>query len=318
MQQNVLVIGGSGFIGRHIVAKLSAEGYRVTVPTRRRDRAKAIWMLPTVDVIEGNVRDLDFLKQLMAGKTAVINLVGVLHSRPGAPFGPEFAKAHVELPQKIIEAMKAIGVRRLLHVSALGASDQGPSMYSRSKAAAERLVRASDLDWTLFAPSVVFGPEDKFLNTFAALAKVFPVMPLAGSGARLQPVYVEDVAQAFVNALENKESVGQRYELAGPRIYTLGELVRFASWAAIGKPRLVLPLPLAIGKLQALLFELLPGPTLMSRDNVDSLKADNVSGARGLEALGITPTAMETIASQYLAGKHPRTRFDAYRIEHRD
>jgi uncharacterized protein YbjT (DUF2867 family) len=317
MKHNVLVIGGTGFIGRHIVSKLAADGHRIAVPTRKRDRARPLQMLPTVEVVEANIYEPEALAALMPGKTAVINLVGVLHSKAGSPYGPDFAKAHVELPKNIIAAMRAAGVQRLLHMSALGASSQGPSMYSRSKAAGEALVKESALAWTIFRPSVVFGPEDRFLNTFAGLAKWFPVLPLAGGDAKLQPVYVEDVAQAFVHALVDNASIHQIYELAGPRIYTLKELMQFASAAATGHVRPVLPLPFAVGKLQALMFEILPGPTLMSRDNLDSLKADNVSGAQDLARLGVEATAMEGIASQYLAGKHPRTRYDAYRVDHR-
>ncbi|HET7773786.1 MAG TPA: complex I NDUFA9 subunit family protein [Burkholderiaceae bacterium] len=314
MLHKILVIGGSGFIGRHLIARLVEQGHQITVPTRRRDRARHLWLHPKLDVIEADVHSPDALARLVAGQTAVINLVGVLHSKPGTPYGPAFAKNHVELVRKIIQAMQQAGVKRLLHMSALGASAQGPSMYSRSKAAGEALVRDSGLDWTIFQPSVVFGPEDQFLNTFAKLAKIAPVFPLAGSGARLQPVYVQDVAQTFVTALHDRATIGQSYQLAGPTVYTLAELVRFA--AAVGAHRNipVLPLPLGMGKLQALAMELAPGPTLMSRDNVDSLKADNVATEDGLARLGIHAQAMEPIATQYLQGKHPRTRSDAWRV----
>ncbi len=317
MTHNILLIGGTGFIGRHIVSKLAQLDCRISVVTRRRDRARHLMMLPIVDVIEADVNVDGVLQQVMQDKTAVINLVGILHSRSGSPYGPDFAKIHVELPRKIAAAMHIAGVSRLLHISALGASAQGPSMYSRSKAAGEAAIKASGLQWTIFQPSVVFGPEDHFLNTFARLAKWLPVLPLAGSNSRLQPVYVEDVAQAFVQALDDLNAIGKTFELAGPRIYTLKELVQISSAAARGCVRPVLPLPLILGKLQALFFELLPGSSLMSRDNLDSLKVDNVSGVQGLQSLGITPTALEPIAAQYLAGKHPRTRYDAYRIDHR-
>jgi NADH dehydrogenase len=318
MLHKILVIGGSGFIGRHLIAQLVEKGHRITVPTRKRDRARHLWLHPKLDVIEADVHCPDTMARLVAGHTAVINLVGVLHSKPGSPYGPDFAKNHVDLVRKIVGAMSQAGVgaekARLLHMSALGASAQGPSMYSRSKAAGEALVRDSGLAWTIFQPSVVFGPEDQFLNTFAKLAKIAPVFPLAGSGAKLQPVYVQDVAQAFVTALDDRATIGQTYQLAGPTVYTLAELVRFA--AAVGAHRNipVLPLPLGIGKLQALAMELAPGPTLMSRDNVDSLKADNVATDDGLARLGIHAQAMEPIATLYLQGKHPRTRSDGWRV----
>jgi NADH dehydrogenase len=220
----------------------------------------------------------------------------------------------VQLVERVIAAMRQAGVVRLLHMSALGANLDGTSMYSRSKAAGEALVRASALDWTIFQPSVVFGPDDHFLNTFAGLAHWFPIIPLAGSSARLQPVYVIDVAAAFVAALARPDCVGQSLVLVGPRIYTLKELVQFAGLAAIGKLRPVLPLPMALGKLQAMMFEMLPGEPLISRDNLDSLKVDNISGDDGLEALGITAHSMEPIAAQYLAGRNPRTRYDRLRV----
>jgi uncharacterized protein YbjT (DUF2867 family) len=311
--KHTLVIGGSGFIGSHLVAKLIGGGMRVTVPTRRRERARHLILHPGIDVIEADVHDPATLAQLVAGKDAVINLVGILHSRTGMPYGPDFARAHVELPKSIVAAMQSAGVKRLLHMSALGARENGPSMYARSRAASEAVVRASGLDWTIFQPSVVFGPDDKFLNTFATLAKFAPVFPLAGASTKLQPIYVEDVAQAFVNALPNRATVHHTYELAGPHAYTLKELVQFAALAATGKQRLVVPLPLAAGKLQAFFLELLPGAPLMSRDNVDSLKADNIATQPIAPELGIELTAMEPIAAQYLRGQHPRTRWDARR-----
>lgn len=311
--KKILVVGGSGFIGRHVIAKLITAGYHVTVPTRRRDRAGHLITHPTIDVIQANVYEPAALAELVAGQDAVINLVGVLHSKRGTPYGPEFAKAHVELPRSIIAAMRAANVRRLLHMSALGASPEGPSMYARSKAAGELLVRQSALAFTIFQPSVVFGPEDQFLNTFGRMARFLTLFPLAGASTKLQPIYVEDVAQAFVNALANNATIGITYELAGPHAYTLKELVQFASLATIGKTRPVLPLPLGIGKLQAAFFELLPGQPLMSRDNVDSLKVDNVATRDLAPELSITLTAMEPIAMQYLRGQHPRTRFDARR-----
>lgn len=314
--QRVLVLGGSGFIGSHVVAKLITAGLNVTVPTRRRDRAGHLIFHPTIEVVQANVHDPVTLQRLVKGHDAVINLVGILHSRGGTPFGLDFARTHVELPRAVSAAMQTAGVRRLLHMSALGADAQGPSMYARSRAAGEAVVRASGLDYTIFQPSVVFGPEDNFLNTFASLAKLAPVFPLAGASTKLQPVFVEDVAQAFVNALDNAATVHNTYVLAGPKVYTLKQLVQFASQAARGHARPVLPLPLLIGKLQALFLELLPGTPLMSRDNVDSLKVDNVatsSTAAWAPELGITPHALEPIASLYLHGQHPRTRFDARR-----
>lgn len=318
MTHNILLIGATGFIGQHVVPKLAQLNCRISILTRRADRARNFITLPTVEVIEADANTDGVLQQAVKDKTAVVNLAGILHSRKGWPYGPDFAKVHVALPEKIIAAMHTAKVSRLLHVSALGACSEGLSMYSRSKAAGEAVIKTSGLQWTIFQPSVVFGPEDHFLNVFARLAKYFPVLALAGSNARLQPVYVEDVAQAIVQALDQPNTFRKTFELAGPHIYTLKELVQISSLAATGSVRPILPLPWSIGKLQALFFECLPGNPLMSRDNLDSLKTDNISGLQGLQSLGITPTALEPIAAQYLAGKHPRSHYDAYRIKHRN
>jgi NADH dehydrogenase len=192
----------------------------------------------------------------------------------------------------------------LIHVSALGASLTGPSAYLRSKAAGEKAVQDVFEHWpdghyTILRPSVVFGKDDQFMNMFATLAKWFPALPLAGSQARLQPVFVEDVAQAIVNALQNTDCYGHTYDLAGPCVYTLGELVSLAAlWS--GHPRSIIPMPFFIGQLQAFFFECLPGAPLMSRDNLDSLTVDNVS-AIGLDPiLNVVPTPLESIAPNYL------------------
>jgi len=312
---DILVIGGAGFIGRHIVNRLIDRGLRVTVPVRHRGRAGYLITLPTIDVVEADVNDDAVLGRLVRGRDAVINLVGILQGSRGVPYGPEFAQAHVELPRRIIHACEREGVRRLLHMSALGADASGPSMYQRSKGAGEALVRASQLDWTIFRPSVVFGPEDRFLNTFARLAVLAPVLPIANAGARFQPAYVGDVADAFVNALDNKATYRKAYELAGPRIYTLRELVQFAARAS-GHPRAVVGLPAGLARTQARLMELAPGEPILSRDNLDSMKRDNIASEqpyRPAPELGITLHAMEAEAPAWLGGQTPRARLDAFR-----
>jgi uncharacterized protein YbjT (DUF2867 family) len=312
---NVLVIGGTGFIGRHIVARLIARGLRVTVPTRRRERARHLILLPTIDVVECDVRDDVALNNLTRDKDAVINLVGVLHGSQGTPYGREFAEAHVELPRRIIAACEKYRVDRFLHMSALGADPNGPSMYQRSKGDGDSEVRASPLNWTIFRPSVVFGPEDNFLNLFAKLARFFPVLPIGRADARFQPVWVGDVADAFANALDNRNTFRRIYELVGPHIYRLRDLVGFAA-AASGHPRKVIALPDALARAQAMLMELLPGEPLMSRDNLDSMKVDNVATEqpfRPAPELGIRVTPMEAEAPAYLARTHARSRFGVYR-----
>jgi NADH dehydrogenase len=228
--------------------------------------------------MEGSVHEPQFLESLLrqvGASGTVINLVGVLHDKPGNPYGPQFKAAHVDLVALIVNTMQAQGTRRLLHMSALGADCAGASMYQRSKGEGERIIRASGLDWTIFRPSVIFGAGDHFINLFSDLARRFPILPLARGDGRFQPVSVENVAEAMKRALTMPQTVGQSYDLAGPEILTLAEMVRFAARRA-GHARPIVPLPNWLGSLQALLFEHLPGPPLMSRDNLDSMRVDNV------------------------------------------
>jgi NADH dehydrogenase len=310
----VVVFGGSGFIGSHLVARLAARGVRVLVPTRRYSNGKELLPLPGVDVVEADIHDPAVLRGLVAGRDAAINLVGILHSRPGTPYGPDFRRAHVELPAKIVEACAAEGVPRYLHMSALGASLDGPSMYQRSKADGEVAARSHpEVAATIFRPSVVFGPGDNFLNMFARLQRSLPVVPLACAGAAFQPVYVGDVADAFIHALADPKSRHLVYQLGGPQIYTLAELVRLAGRYSHHE-RPIIELPAGLGRLQALLFELLPGQPMMSRDNLDSMQVDNVVDpavqALTADSLGIKLTALEAVAPHYLA---PDERLDQFR-----
>jgi len=304
---NILLLGGTGFVGRHGCEKLARLQCRVTVATRRRERANHLLMLPLVDVVEVDVHDSAALTALVAGHEAVVNLIAILHGNEAA-----FEKAHVQLPLALARACEAAGTRRVVHVSALGASASSASMYQRSKARGEAILQEAGLDLTLLRPSVIFGAEDKFLNTFASLQQIFPVVPLASAGARFQPVWAEDVVSAVVSCLQDADTIGQTFEVCGPNVYTLKQLVELAGqYAGIngGKGRPVLPLPDALARLQARLMELAPGDPLMSRDNLDAMRTDNVASGQlpGLQALGIVPSSLEAIGPSYLGDQGLRS-----------
>jgi uncharacterized protein YbjT (DUF2867 family) len=304
---NIVVLGGSGFIGRHVVARLTAAGHRVVVPTRRREAAKSLIVLPTVDVIEADINDARRLNELLAGASAVINLIGVLHETARQTF----ARAHVELLRSVIAACSSNNVSRLLHISALGADPAAPSAYLRTKAEGEALVAASGLDWTVFRPSVVFGPGDSFLTLFARLSRLLPVVPLAAPDARFQPVYVDDVAHCIVHALDDELTHRARFELCGPKVYTLRELVRYVG-EVTGAVRPILPLPDGLARLQAAILEHLPGK-LLTRDNLLSMQKDNVCIRPFPAIFGITPTPLEAVAPEYLSPGALHSAFDRYR-----
>ncbi len=323
---NIIVFGGAGFIGTRLVARLSAAGHRVCVPTRRRERARHLLPLPTVEVVEVDTFDGATLERLLHGRDAVANLVGVLHGRRARPYGPEFARAHQRLPQNLAQACASVGVPRLVHVSALGADSAGCSMYLRSKGDGEAALRAqAGLRWTIMRPSVVFGPGDRFLHLFAALQRVMPVVLLGGARQRFAPVYVDDVACALQHALVGpraEATVGRVYELGGPRSYALAELVRLAgAWAGVahGRGRPVLALPDAPARVLAALLEHAPGGPLMSRDNLDSMRVPSVpTGALpGIDApeLGVGQAhSIEAVAADDLGRRGAQARFDAWRM----
>lgn len=313
--KNVLVIGGSGFLGQAVCNQLAKAGYRITVPTRRYDKAKHLLTLPTCQIIEANIHDRATLGRLVSGQDIVVNLLGVLHSKPGKPYGQNFRVNHVEFPKALCTAMSKHGAKRIVHVSALGVGVQNPapSMYLRSKTDGETVVKDSGLAWTILRPSVVFGREDKFLNTFASLAKIAPFIPLAGADARFQPVSVSDVAKAVFACVEDqgKDTLHNTYDLVGTEIFTLKELVKLSA-RAVGKNPLVFGIPDVAAKAQAFLMELAPGEPLMSRDNVDSMKIDNIRTSGRTFPLP-SYECLSVVAHEYLRAKHLPSDLDEFR-----
>ena len=309
----ILVLGATGFVGGSVCEKLveraGAAGGRIRVATRRVMRARHLQLLPTVEVAVGDVHDDAELAGMLRDTDAVINLVAILHGSEAA-----FERVHVRLPERLAAACKVAGVHRVVHVSALGAGADAPSRYLRSKGRGEAVLKASGLDVTLLRPSVIFGERDRFLNLFAQLQSIFPVMPLGGAAARFQPVWVDDVASAVAATLDDPSTIGTTIECVGPTEYTLKQLVECAGrWS--GSPRPVFALPALLGRLQAFAMELLPGEPLMSRDNLDSMKVANVASGKlpGLDRLGIEPTPLESIAPRYLGHVSGEARLEAWR-----
>jgi len=302
--KRILILGATGFVGRHICTRLSQAGWSAIVPSRSPAAARHLAGLPRVDVVPGDVHDEATLIRLLAGADAVVNLVAILHGSEAA-----FEQVHVELPKKLARACAAAGVRRLVQISALGAALDGPSMYQRSKARGEAVLHteaaADFLDLTVLRPSVIFGAQDKFLNVFAQLQRMFPLIPLAGADTRFQPVWVEDVAAAVMRCLQDDATIGQTFEACGPEVFTLRDLVRLAGqYAGVNQGRggAVFALPMPLARVQAWVMERLPGEPLMSGDNLDSMALDNIASGKvpGLDALGITPAALAAIAPGYL------------------
>ncbi|MFI4970556.1 MAG: complex I NDUFA9 subunit family protein [Lysobacterales bacterium] len=309
--QNIVVLGGTGFVGGHLVPRLQRDGHAISVLSRNRDRHRELGVLPRVMVVNADVHDHAALVRHLAGADAAINLVGILNERGSD--GSGFRKAHTELTETLIAACVVAGVPRLLQMSALRAGE-GESFYLQTRGEAEARVKAAPLKWTLFRPSVIFGPGDGLFFRFAQLLRIAPVLPLARAHAKFAPVHVGDVAEAFARALIHPHTAGRTYELAGPDVIELGELVR---WTArmIGKRRLVIGLPDTLGFMQACLGEWLPGKPI-SRDNFRSLKLDSIAREDGLAALGIVATPMRVVMPGLLGGAGPQRRLDRFRQDY--
>lgn len=308
---NICVLGGTGFVGTEITTRLVRQGHWVRIPTRNAGHGQHLRVLSTVELVTANVHDSRTLGQLLSGMDVVINLVGILNESGRATF----QAAHTDLAAKLIAAARGAKVRRLLQMSAAGADrDHGPSRYLRSKGGAEALIRAAaaHLDFTIFRPSVIFGPRDSLTNRFAALLRLpGSFLPLARSQARFAPVYVGDVADAFVRVLEDRESFGETYELCGPDVLTLEQVVRMTA-AVAQLPCRILRLPDALGRLQAVLLGMVPGKPF-SIDNFRSLTIDSICTRDGLARLGITPRHMMAVLPFYLGPFVGPTELDAAR-----
>ena len=297
----ICILGGTGFIGGHLVKRLLADEHEIKVLDRRPAGRSELKAMPGVDLVPADAHDVPTLEHEFAGCDVVINLIGILNEK--GHDGSGFRHAHVDLPRKVVDTCRKLGIRRLLHMSALGAdAAYGHSYYQRTKGEGENLVHAdAALDVTSFRPSVIFGPGDSFFNRFGGLLKLAPVFPLAGAKARFQPVYVGDVVEAYARAIDNPQTFGQRYDLCGPRVYTLQQLVEYTA-RTMGLKRLIVPLGDGLARLQANVMEYVPGKPF-SRDNYLSLKKDNVCDGEFPPVFGIEPTALESVVPSYIGPK---------------
>ena len=303
METLVTVFGGSGFLGRHVVRALCKQGYRVRAAMRHPDLAihlQPLGRVGQVHAVQANLRHPASVAAAARDADIVINLVGILFERGRQRFGA----VQGEGPSVVARAAAANGAR-MIHVSAIGADKDSPSLYARSKAAGEEAVFAASPGAVVFRPSILFGPEDSFFNRFAGMARFSPFLPLIGGGAtRFQPVFAGDVAKAIAKAARGEAKAGQIYELGGPEVKTFKELMEYVL-ATIERRRLLLPLPFGLAEMQAMFLELMPKP-LLTRDQVRLLRHDNVVSddarrdGRTLAGLGIDATAIPLIVPSYL------------------
>jgi uncharacterized protein YbjT (DUF2867 family) len=308
---SIVVLGGTGFLGTRLVARLIKDGHQVTVLSRDREQHKHLLVLPGLNLENCDVYQEPQLSERFRGKDVVINLVGILNERGFG--GAGFRRAHTELTQHVLQAAKSAGVARLLQVSALKAAPNAPSYYLRSKGEAEKLIREqSAVDWTIFQPSVMFGPGDSFLNRFAGLLAAIPwIFPLARPNARFQPVWVDDVVDALLHCLHGSECSHQTYELGGPQVYTLREIVALVA-KMTRRRRWIMGLPNFAGRMQAFAMNFVPGRPFSS-DNYRSLTVDSVCSTDGFSKLGIKPKSMAASALLFLGAQEDNARLSQNR-----
>lgn len=304
----VTIFGGSGFLGRYLIRRLARTGARIRVAVRHPNLAlflKPLGDVGQIQIVQANLRNQQSVEAAVAGADTVINLVGILYES-GAQ---KFAAIQAAGAGIVAEAAAKAGAARLVHISAIGADADSLSRYARSKAAGENLAKEAFPDVTIIRPSVIFGPEDNFINRFAGLARLLPVVPLICGETKLQPVYAGDVADAVMAALDDKSTRGKTYELGGPKVMSLREIQAYiSSEIQVKKP--CIPVPAFIARIQAFFLQWLPTPPL-TVDQVKLLATDNVvaKGARGLKDLGVTPTPLEAVAPGYLARFRPYGQF---------
>lgn len=311
--KSVCILGGTGFVGEQLVSQLVKKGKSVRLLTRSRDRNKHLLVLPGVDIIETDIFDRAQLHKNLRDMDAVINLVGILNEKQHN--GAGFRKVHLDLPKLILAECLALGIGRLLHMSALNAdASTGRSFYLRTKGEGENALHTFSTERlyvTSFRPSVIFGPGDSFFNRFAGLLKMTPmIFPLACPDARFAPVYVGDVTRRFVQALEDKTTYGQRYDLCGPKQYSLIELVRYTA-EQLGLHRTIIGMPDFFSMLQAATLEWFPGKPF-SMDNYQSLQVDSICNQGKSEV-----TSIESIVPYYIGDKGMPRKYDRYRSQAR-
>lgn len=309
--KEICILGGSGFVGSAIIAALQKNGYNIRVLTRKLSHAHHLKLLPNVVLEECDIFNVEALRKALRGADAVINLVGVLHQSRKLSFN----RVHHQLPATLAQMSVDLNIPRLIHMSSLGAMENAPSQYLRSKAAGEAALNAftNQLNITIFQPSIIFGRQDSFINLFAGLIKISPFIPLAKPNAKFQPVWVEDVAECVVQSVENTETYGKTYPLVGPKVYTFKALLQ-AIMAVMKIHRPIIGLSDRLAYLQAFLMELLP-VKLMSRDNLKSMEIDSVSLALFPPIFAIAPTALEVIIPEYLVDQTPRGAYDGFRAK---